>query len=154
MAEQPSVNYSRRKLLIGLGGIGLLVAIRKTGRGILRFMEPPLPQPAPGPIIAGPAEAFAPDSLTFIPAATAWLGRDSQGYFAVSAVCPHLGCTVTLHDTVFECPCHGSRFNGQGNVLHGPADSPLRFVEVRPADNGQLLILPQTVVPATARIII
>jgi glycine/D-amino acid oxidase-like deaminating enzyme/nitrite reductase/ring-hydroxylating ferredoxin subunit len=54
--------------------------------------------------------------------------RDEQGALhALSAVCPHLGCIVhwnTLERT-WDCPCHGSRFGVDGEVLNGPAVSAL-----------------------------
>jgi cytochrome b6-f complex iron-sulfur subunit len=45
---------------------------------------------------------------------------------AYDATCTHAGCTVAPAGTSFECPCHGSTFNGSdGSVISGPARRPL-----------------------------
>ncbi len=41
--------------------------------------------------------------------------------------CTHLGCALHFNELekVWECPCHGSRFNESGKVLKGPAKKDL-----------------------------
>jgi glycine/D-amino acid oxidase-like deaminating enzyme/nitrite reductase/ring-hydroxylating ferredoxin subunit len=54
--------------------------------------------------------------------------RDGDGVLhAVSARCTHLGCVVAWNaaETSWDCPCHGSRFGVDGDVLQGPAVEPL-----------------------------
>jgi len=49
----------------------------------------------------------------------------------LSAACPHLGCAVHWNsdEKSWDCPCHGSRFDIKGQVLHGPSNAPLSPVQ-------------------------
>jgi glycine/D-amino acid oxidase-like deaminating enzyme/nitrite reductase/ring-hydroxylating ferredoxin subunit len=72
-----------------------------------------------------------PDEATVTRHGTAMVGayRDREGALhAVSARCTHLGCLVAFNNAErsWDCPCHGSRFDIDGTVLHGPAVRPLR----------------------------
>jgi len=54
--------------------------------------------------------------------------RDDSGVLhGVSAACTHMGCIVTWNnaDRTWDCPCHGSIFQADGEVIHGPAIQPL-----------------------------
>ncbi len=64
------------------------------------------------------------------------LYRDAGGVLHErSAVCTHLGCIVAWNEVerTFDCPCHGSRFDGKGQVIHGPAVEPLPASDAVPA---------------------
>lgn len=58
------------------------------------------------------------------------LMRDSSGFYALSLVCTHLGCTVAVTEDALSCPCHGSRFDRQGKVERGPANRNLERLEL------------------------
>ena len=49
--------------------------------------------------------------------------RDDGSLVAVSPICTHLGCQVNWNsaERSWDCPCHGSRFDPDGEVLQGPA---------------------------------
>jgi len=52
----------------------------------------------------------------------AFILRTEGGFLAISAVCTHLHCIVNWNEMLkkFECPCHGAKFNRNGEVLEGP----------------------------------
>lgn len=55
---------------------------------------------------------------------------------ALSARCTHLGCVVHWNalEQSWDCPCHGSRFDTSGQVLHGPAPASLATVTLAPGN--------------------
>jgi Rieske Fe-S protein len=55
-----------------------------------------------------------------------------DGLTAFSASCSHLGCSVDWNSAQgqFLCPCHGSKYDINGNVLGGPAPEPLTRLPV------------------------
>jgi Rieske Fe-S protein len=56
------------------------------------------------------------------------VARTSTSTFtAIDAVCTHEGCTVNgVSGATYVCPCHGSRYNRNGQVVEGPARASLR----------------------------
>jgi len=75
--------------------------------------------------------------------APAILFRTKKGVFAYSAICTHQGCTVSYSTSskTLKCPCHGAEFdpNKSGQVVNGPAETPLGKVKV--AVKGAWVIL-------------
>src|SRR4051812_12353939 len=77
-----------------------------------------------GHIGAGNARDFQVGTLRVVRGESALIGRDSAGFYAMTAVCTHSGCRV---DAPLEtaagllCPCHGSMFDRNGGVTRGPA---------------------------------
>ena len=54
--------------------------------------------------------------------------RTASGELKVlSAICPHMKCIVhwNASESTWDCPCHGSRFDTDGEVIEGPAYQPL-----------------------------
>ncbi len=75
--------------------------------------------------------------------------RAKEGYFyALSAVCTHLGCITNWKQDagIVACPCHGSKFDREGNVVAGPAPRPLRRFAMSLDEQGQLVVDKSVVV--------
>jgi glycine/D-amino acid oxidase-like deaminating enzyme/nitrite reductase/ring-hydroxylating ferredoxin subunit len=51
---------------------------------------------------------------------------------AVKAICRHMGCTVKWNfaEKSWDCPCHGARYNPQGEMLNGPTLKPLKKIDL------------------------
>ena len=88
--------------------------------------------------VAGPVERFEPGSVTAFSEGHFYLARlDDGGFLALHRKCTHLGCTVPWNasERRFACPCHGSAFDIQGDVLSAPATRALDRFAVQ-IDNG------------------
>ena len=60
-----------------------------------------------------------------------FLLRHDDGVVAFSARCSHLGCRVRHKKGEFVCPCHGGKFDLDGQPTHAPVTEPLIRLEVR-----------------------
>jgi cytochrome b6-f complex iron-sulfur subunit len=71
-----------------------------------------------------------------------WIVREPEGFFALIAVCTHLGCSPNwlAADEKFKCPCHGAGFVKTGLNIEGPAPRPLERFKSTLATDGQILI--------------
>jgi cytochrome b6-f complex iron-sulfur subunit len=111
--------------LLGLGGLFRFLSARTE----------PLP---PTDFDLGPAGNYPPGSRVVLGNIPALLVHSQNGFAAVSLVCTHLGCTVESKPDGFACPCHGSRFDLQGNVIRGPAQKPLLSLRTGITSDGNL----------------
>jgi menaquinol-cytochrome c reductase iron-sulfur subunit len=147
----------RRDFLLKLGtGAGVL-ALAAQGAASLRSLVPNVSYDAPTTVKLGLPEEF-PDGLKFLPDERLFVFREGKTFHAISAVCTHLGCTVraealsqpqsvTVGGTSMRlthrylCPCHGSKYTGDGTNVAGPAPRPLAWYQLSLAtDDGRLVV--------------
>src|ERR1700690_404404 len=123
-------NLSRRDFF-KLITTALLSISGALGMGALfRFLNYETEPPVKTKFDIGPAENYPIGSRSLIPDVPAVLIHNQNGFSALSLVCTHLGCTVEQKADGFACPCHGSRYDANGNVLRGPAQKALRSLRV------------------------
>jgi cytochrome b6-f complex iron-sulfur subunit len=152
---KPTVN--RRDFLYKLGAGAGVAAIGTQGVASLRSLVPNVSYDAPTTVKLGPPAEY-PDGLKFLPDERLFIFRQGGTFHAISAVCTHLGCTVRAEALAavqtmevggretrvthqFMCPCHGSRYGGDGTNLSGPAPKPLAWFRLSLApDDGQLVV--------------
>jgi Rieske Fe-S protein len=79
------------------------------------------------------------------------MGRDAKGIYAMSMQCTHKGCALAFSGMQLDCPCHHSRFDSNGNVLLGPATTPLPHFAVSVDAAGNMSVDRYTVVSGSAR---
>jgi cytochrome b6-f complex iron-sulfur subunit len=136
--ESAAPETSRRSLLywfaLTLGGVALAEAIWVS----VSFLKPRKKQTANADqdtiVVAGPIDAFEPNSVTAFQKGKFYLVRlDDGGFLALHRKCTHLGCTVPWNAETqrFACPCHASSFDIRGDVLNPPAPRALDLFPVR-----------------------
>jgi len=151
------MSKDRREFLMSLGVGAGVVGLGAQGAASLRSLVPNVSYDAPTTVKLGLPAEF-PDGLKFLPDQRLFVFREGNVFHAVSAVCTHLGCTVRAEALPqpevkdvggaklrlthrFLCPCHGSRYSGEGGNVSGPAPRPLSWFHLTVApDDGQLVV--------------
>ena len=148
---------SRREFLLKAGiGAGVVALVGQAGAS-LRSLVPNVSYDAPTTVKLGAPTDF-PDGMKFLPDERLFVFREGKTFHAISAVCTHLGCTVRAEALSkveeasvagkplrlthrFQCPCHGSKYSGDGTNETGPAPKPLAWYHLSVAvDDGQLVV--------------
>jgi cytochrome b6-f complex iron-sulfur subunit len=69
--------------------------------------------------------------------------NNSERLIAVNPKCTHQGCDVkwAAGQKQYQCPCHGSNFGADGEVLNGPATKPLAAYSAKIVDTQVLVAI-------------
>jgi len=150
-AEQPgeSPDLNRRQFFVKLGAGSLAMAgIGGCVFGIQYLAPSVLYEPSPI-VNAGKPEHYPDDSVTLDPRFGIFVVRQPEGFYALSAVCTHLGCLSVWkpESGVIACPCHGSVFQRDGSVISGPAPRSLPWLKMWTTDDGSLMVDRSVTVP-------
>src|ERR1022692_3928443 len=141
--------FDRRAFFVKLGLGSLSIATAGTAAFAYQFLSPNVLF-EPSPIVnAGRPESYATDSVTLDVNSGIYLVHAQEGFFALSAVCTHLGCLTAWKPElgIIACPCHGSKFavfqpadKKPGDKIEGPAPKPLPWLKMWLKDDGELMV--------------
>jgi Rieske Fe-S protein len=113
----------------------------------MRSPQGPMDNPMPScgstaGLTAGPMASALSVNQTMQVSGLLYIGRDSNGLFAVNIRCTHLGCTPDWKPDAqtWVCACHGSTFGIDGTLIKGPAATPLPRYYVCKGADGRLYI--------------
>jgi cytochrome b6-f complex iron-sulfur subunit len=95
---------------------------------------------------AGNPDLYPVGTATFLQEQQVYIVRVPDGFYAVSAVCTHLGCITQWKPDAdngkgqIQCPCHGSKFRSDGTKVEGPAPRSLPHFAISLTADGELLV--------------
>ena len=155
--DRGAVNLSRRKLVSRIGLGATLLAMGGPAYALFRSLVPNVLYEDPQRFKVGTLDQFG-EGAKFLEDKRVFIFREGKTLHCISAECTHLGCTVKMNrlnqpkkvsaggreiteQVEFACPCHGSKYYGDGTNYSGPAPRPLAHfkLEVAPED-GQLIV--------------
>lgn len=140
---------SRRDFFVQIGTGACAAAVAGSGLLTLDYLKPKVLFEPSTSFVAGSPLDFTDSVVRFNKEKKAYVIGAAAGVYALSAVCTHLGCITRFRsdDRVIACPCHGSRFDLEGNVVHGPAPRPLPWLDVTEDASGNLVVDTGIVIP-------
>jgi cytochrome b6-f complex iron-sulfur subunit len=135
---------SRRNFFSVAGWAAFFVFLATSTVASLRMMFPRILYEPPSAFKAGFPDDYIVGEVSekYKDEYRVWVIRESEGFYALSAICTHLGCTPRwlAAESKFKCPCHGSGYRMSGVNFEGPAPRPLERLKISLADDGQILI--------------
>ncbi len=140
MSDQLERENVSRKDFLGVAGVGsAAAAVAFSTIGMLKLPKPRVLPDVSSTVRLGKPSEYPAGAVAMLPAEKICVIATEDGISAVSLVCTHLGCIVNRTEDGFDCPCHGSKFGAEGQVLAGPAPRGLRWLAVFQAADGTLL---------------
>jgi cytochrome b6-f complex iron-sulfur subunit len=125
---------SRRRLMAYAWVGAAAIVIGELIGGTIAFLWPRRKGPKVETVfIAGKVADFKAGEVIPFRKERTFVVRTEEGFLAISAICTHLNCVVNWNEMLkkFECPCHGAKFNQNGEVLEGPPPRPLNLYKLQ-----------------------
>jgi cytochrome b6-f complex iron-sulfur subunit len=140
--KPPEEPLDRRRFCQIAGVSACTIATGGAGALAVDYLKPRALFEPPTRFTLGAVTGFASGSVFTSEANRAYIMRFDDGFRAMSSVCTHLGCITRYlpDENVIGCPCHGSRFALDGEVLAGPAPRPLPWFEMDVTSRGDIIV--------------
>ncbi len=140
--KAPNEDQIGRRTFVKIGVGSIAVAACGTGLFAYQFMYPNVLYEPSSIVNAGKPDRYPADSVTLDPETGIYVVRSAEGFYALSAVCTHLGCLTAWKPElgIIACPCHGSKFQRTGVKIEGPAPKPLPWLRMWLNEDGDLLV--------------
>ncbi len=139
---ETKTSVNRRDFFNEIAGCALAIAGIGAAVVTVEYSSPNVLFEPPTTFRAGALDDYPVNSVTFIQDQQVYIVRTEIGLWTMSPVCTHLGCITQWkpESNQIACPCHGSKFQREGNVQAGPAPRPLPHFSVRLAADGALVV--------------
>jgi cytochrome b6-f complex iron-sulfur subunit len=140
--DQKEKEQNGRRRFLWISGLSALGATAVGGTAVFAdFVQPKVLFEPPTAFRLGKPDNFPVNSVTADYERKVFIVRTEVGFFALSAICTHLGCITRWieDDETIACPCHGSKFTRDGAVAQGPAPRSLRRIAIR-LEDGELVV--------------
>jgi cytochrome b6-f complex iron-sulfur subunit len=139
---------SRRKI-IGYGWIAAAaIVVGELIGGTLAMLWPKVRgEKAEKLLVAGKIDDFQVGKVVLFRKEKVFINRMDKGFLALSAICTHLRCVVRWAGpkNLFECPCHGAKFNALGEVVAGPPPRPMDIHPIKVAGDKVVVDTSKTI---------
>ena len=136
--------FARRHFVSVAAWGGFFLSVGIGALGALRFMFPRVLFEPSTTFKAGKPDDYVVGEVSekFKLSKRVWIVREKTGFYAILAICTHLGCTPRwlASSNKFKCPCHGSGFRKSGVNFEGPAPRPLERIKIALNEEGEILI--------------
>ena len=138
---------TRRGLLAFFGWSTIALVSLQATVAFLFYFWPRKTSSFGGLVSAGNAADYKVGDVKYFVEGKFYLSRLDEGFIALYQRCPHVGCTVPWRPDfelqgnrgLFRCPCHGSTYLRNGQIIFGPAPRPMDYMRMT-NEGGRLVV--------------
>ncbi len=147
----PGGTTTRRGLLAFFGWATIALVALQATVAFLFFFWPRKTGTFGSKVSVGSPNDFKVGDVKYFVEGKFYLSRLEEGFMALYQRCPHVGCTVPWRPEfelpnvapgvkgLFRCPCHGSTYLRNGQIIFGPAPRPMDYMAIT-NEGGKLMV--------------